>query len=167
MRCKTDGLAEERIEKWIHHSIEDAHDAERVIDEPSRAWLNVKVELIEKENPIWQTKHDKYTHEHQNDFEHSHLSSIPLVTAIVIMSCRLVLLMLVMLNWLLRNCRDCITTRIAIAKTRWISIVCRFPTDFRRWWVLIDLFLLACTAARDFSTLPNLTCNECIEGDEC
>lgn len=98
MRCKTDGLAEERIEKWIHHSIEDAHDAERVIDEPSRAWLNVKVELIEKENPIWQTKHDKYTHEHQNDFEHSHLSSMPLVTAIVIMSCRLVLLMLVMLN---------------------------------------------------------------------
>lgn len=78
-RCDANGLTEERVEQRIEHAIKDPREGESVEQEPVQSAGDVIADLVKKENPIWQTTHDKRGHQDENDFEHSHLTLSPLI----------------------------------------------------------------------------------------
>lgn len=85
---KAYGLAEESVQEWISHRIHNANDAQDVIDQPHCSICRHKiVQFIQQEYPSWQFKDDKYTHEDENDFKHSHLSSLSFIAMVGFQYC--------------------------------------------------------------------------------
>lgn len=74
-------FTEESIEQGIEHAINESHDTEAVIQKPIYFSRNLISELVDEENPIWQTTHDEHRHEDENYFKHSHLSTLTSVAS--------------------------------------------------------------------------------------